>query len=356
MPLHSRRFARTAALAAVALLMALPAAANAADGVGTMTVAPTYVIDGSSMLYPVFTYTAASAINGGGITLDVPAGGTAPSAHGFDTCGTQGSCGDNPPTIDNSRTNHLTNVTPAAGNTGTIRYGLAGFNGGVTAPSSPGTSTFTAKERSSSGGTLTSLASSPAIVVGEDGTGTMTVSPVAARVSSSGNTLTFHYTATRTIASGGLTIGVPVDWSTPSATGTAAGFTTTTCSGGSVSVSGTTIRVSGMSLANGSSCDVIYGSKAAGGPRAHAPSTGGTETFSIQQESSNDANFQGITSPQVSVVGVDGGGTVSVSPTQVVNGSSPVYPVFIYTAPAGGITDGDITIDVPAGWTAPSAS
>src|SRR4051812_30899958 len=115
MPQHARRLVQPVALVAAVLLLLAPSAAFATDGVGTMTVAPTYVIDGTSGLYPVFTYTAAGAISGGEISLDVPTGWTAPSSNGFDNSGTQASCGDNPITIVSTRTIDIQNVTLGAG-------------------------------------------------------------------------------------------------------------------------------------------------------------------------------------------------------------------------------------------------
>src|SRR5262249_55497294 len=150
------------------------------------------------------------------------------------------------------------NVTLSGGSTCDIHYGINGF-GTVTATNAVGTATFTTTEKSTSGGTLTAIASSPQVVVGTDGTGTMTASPVNVTAGSTGNTLTFTYTAPRTVSGGELTTAVPAGWPTPSTTGSNAGFTTTDCPGGTVGVVSSTIQVTGINLGNGSSCHVVFG-------------------------------------------------------------------------------------------------
>ena len=148
-----------------AALDALPAAAAAADGSGTMTVpVPNPVVTGSTGNLVNFHYTAASGgLSSGEIDVTVPAGWSAPSltgsAPGYTTapCGTVAVVGS---------TIVVTGVTLAGGSSCTILYGdLAGGGPGVTAPSSPGISTFTTQEKSTAGGTLTALASSPQVSV-----------------------------------------------------------------------------------------------------------------------------------------------------------------------------------------------
>ena len=340
---------------ATAFVAVLPETAVAADGTGTMTVAPTYVINSSTGNYLVFTYTAAGALSGGEIRIDVPAGWTPPSATGFDPSGSQAGCGDNPLTVVGSQI-QVKNVTLGAGATCDIRYGLSGFNAGVTAPAATGINTFTASERSAAAGSVLPLAVSPTVNVDTDGTGTMTVNPSTALVGSGGNTHTFQYTASRSMTNGELTIFVPANWSTPSTTGNAPGFTTSTC--GTVAVVGTTIHVTGINLANLATCDTVYGATTSGGAGATAPASGGTQAFTVQHQSNiAHNNLQALAvAPTISVVAPDGTGTMTVVPSQVITGSASNYPVFTYTAGAGGLAGGEIHIDVPAGWTPPSAN
>ena len=353
-----------AAAAAVVAIIGLTFAASpamAADGSGSMTVSPTYVISGSSGNFLTFTYTAgAGGVTNGEIAVLVPTGWTTPDSNGFNAGGTNASCTGNAITVSpvmGGNQIQVTGVTLNAGDQCTIRYGLSGFNAGDTAPSSAGTNTFTTQEKSTSGGTLTNLSGgSPQVVVGNDGTGTMTVSPTRAVVNSSGNTLTFTYTAARTISSGQVTIAVPAGWSTPSTSAAAAGATTSTC--GTVGVSSSTIQITGMNMSSGASCTVTYGNKS-GGPGATAPSTGGVTpfTFTTQQESTNDSNLVALpTSPQVIVTAADGTGTIGESPSSFITSSTGNELDFTYTAPAGGLNNGKLTILVPTGWTTPDSN
>ncbi|MDX6485647.1 MAG: hypothetical protein QOF43_800, partial [Gaiellaceae bacterium] len=338
-----------AALISAICVLVLPtsAGATAGDGSGTITVAPTYTINSSTGNFFTFTYTAAAGgLSAGEITLVVPAGWSAPDTNGFNTGAINAGCGDSPVTIAGTGpwTVHITNVTLAGGATCDIHYGINGF-GTVVAPATAATYTFTTQEKSTAGGTLTSVASQPQIVVGTDGTGTMTVSPASALISSTGNTFTFHYTATRTMTAGQVHVAVPANWSAPSTTGSAPGFSTSTCPGGTVGVVGTTIQVTGINLASAAACDIVYGSTASAGPGATAPPTGGTQAFTTQQESTNDSNLQAIgTSPQVSVVAPDGSGTMTVTPTSTITSSTGNFFTFTYTAAPGGLHNGELTL------------
>jgi hypothetical protein len=350
----------TAAAVALSVLAFAASPAMASDGTGTMTVAPSYVISGSSANYLTFTYTAGSGgISGGTIALTVPTGWTTPST-GFSAGGVGGTClqdSDQFASVAGGTQIQMQDVFLSANTQCTIEYGISGFNSGDTAPSTAQTYTFTAAESTTSSGTLTNLTSGSAqVVVGNDGTGTMTVSTPHAVASSTGNTLTFTYTATRQMTSGELTIAVPSGWSTPSTTGSAPGDTTSNC--GTVGVSSSTIQVTGVTLASGGSCTVTYGNKTSG-PGVTPPATGGPTpaTFTVQQEATNDNNLNAIgSSPKVVVTGADGSGTMTVSPTNVIQSSTGNQMLFTYTAPAGGLSNGNLYIAVPSGWSAPSFS
>jgi hypothetical protein len=246
----------------------LPAAAKAfaGDGTGTMTVAPTYTINGATGKFFTFTYTAAAGgMSAGEIDLTVPAGWTAPDPDGFNPGGSNALCGDSPVVITGTGpwVIHVNNVTLTGGSTCDIHYGINTF-GTVTATNTVGTATFTTLEKSTSGGTLTTLAAgSPQVVVGTDGTGTMTASPINV-VNGTSNTVTFTYTATRTVSGGELTLAVPAGWSLPSTTGTDPGFTTSDCPGNSLAVATSTIQVTGINLANAASCHIVFGATGAG--------------------------------------------------------------------------------------------
>ena len=356
--LRVTRLVVIAAAASLGLLAFAASPAMASDGTGTMTVAPTYVVSGSTGNFLTFTYTAGSGgVSGGTIAVTVPTGWTTP-ATGFSAGGVSGTCfqdSDQFVSVTGGTQIQMQDVFLSANAQCTIEYGISGFNSGDTAPSTAQTYAFTAAESTTSSGTLTNLTSgSPQVVVGNDGTGTMTVSPAHIVASSTGNTLTFTYTATRQMTDGELTIAVPSGWSTPSTTASAPGDTTSNC--GTVGISGSTIQVTGMTLASAGSCTVVYGNKTSG-PGVTAPTSGGPlpATFTVQQEATNDSNLNAIgASPKVVVTAADGAGTMTVSPTSVIQSSTGNQMTLTYTAPAGGLDNGNINITVPSGWSAPS--
>jgi hypothetical protein len=139
-------------------------AAAATDGTGTMTTSTTSVTYGSTGHTITFTYTAATrGVANGGVHLTVPTGWSVPSttgtAAGYATAST-GSVSIVGQTIV------VLGVTLAAGHTLTINYGSKTAKGpGATASFSVGAATWTATEKSTSGGIETQLAKSPSIKV-----------------------------------------------------------------------------------------------------------------------------------------------------------------------------------------------
>jgi hypothetical protein len=138
----------------------------AATGSGTMTVTPSNVVASSTHTY-IFTYTAsAGALTNGGVTVSysawTAAGGTAPTTNASTPGYTTASAG----TLSVTTTSKLikvTGLTLSKGGTFTITFGHTGEL--VTAPSTATSYTFTAQQRSASGGTLKSLATSPSVTV-----------------------------------------------------------------------------------------------------------------------------------------------------------------------------------------------
>ena len=115
---------------------------------------------------------------------------------------------------DQSSTGGLANTrtTSAAGD-------AAGSAVGV--PFTPSTGTNAAGNAVNIGQTLALAPLAP------DGSGTLTTPTTNVAASSTGNTLTFTYTAaTGGMRNGSVTLVVPAGWSAPSTTGTAAGYTT----------------------------------------------------------------------------------------------------------------------------------
>ena len=322
----------------------------AADGSGSLDVSPTWVTAATSDNWMTFTYTVPSGgMSDGAVTLAVPAGWSAPSITPSDPGYVTASMG-----IVSVTANTLTvsGVTLAAGETLTITYGAGG---GASAPSIGGLQTWQARERSTVGGTLTDLASSPQVrVYAADGAGTLTAGTSAVGVSANNQTIAFTYTA----AAGGmwdgtLSLVVPAGWSVPSTSGKAAGYTTT--SRGTISVSGQTITITGLTVSGGDKVTIAYGSRAAKGPGAKAPGTVGLQTWQAQSQSTPTGALTDVMpSPQIAVCAADGTGTLTADPTAVSASATHQTLTFTYTAAVGGIGDGVVTLTVPNGWSAPS--
>src|SRR5262249_41585876 len=112
-------------------------------------------------------------------------------------------------------------------------------------PGSTYTYTVTAVYKS-----FTASATSGLITIADpaDGSGVLSTSTSVVQAGSSGNTVSFTYTAATGGVSGGeVDVVVPSGWSAPSTGATAAGYTT--ASSGTVVVSGQTIKVTGVTLA-----------------------------------------------------------------------------------------------------------
>ena len=195
-----------------------------------------------------------------------------------------------------SESSWTTTSTPTA----TLTNGSTGqgFGDGV-ALSSDGTTALIGADQADTGsGAAYIFESTPPP---PDGTGTMAVAPTSVTAGSTGNTLSFTYTAVAAgLSSGEIDVDVASGWSPPSTTGSSAGFTTSTC--GTVGVSGTTIEVTGVTLAGGGTCTIAYGSKTSSGPGASAPSSPTTSTFTTLEKSTAGGTLTGLgTSPQVTV-------------------------------------------------------
>src|SRR6266508_4424151 len=329
---------------------------NAADGLGTLTTGTSGVSASQTGQTVTFTYTAATGgISNGSVTLAVPTGWSAPSTTSSNAGYTTASSG----TVSvASQTITVSSLTVSGGSTFTITYGdTSGGGPGPTATSSTGAQTWQAQAKSTSGGSLTNLASSPGITVyAADGSGTLTTPTTNVSASQTGRTLTFTYTAaTGGISNGSVTLDVPSGWSAPSTTGSNAGYST--LSAGTLSVSSQSITVSSLTLAGGATFTITYGSTAGGGPGATATSTTGAQTWQSQQKSASGGTLTNLgSSPSITAYAADGSGTLTTPTTTVAIGSSGNTITFTYTAATGGLSNGTLTVDVPSGWSAPSTT
>jgi Bacterial Ig domain len=324
----------------------------AADGAGTVVSSLSAVSGSQTGLTETLTYTApAGGLLNGSITVAVPAGWTAPSTSagpGFTTAsvGVVSVLG---------QTITVTGVTRTVGQTVVITYGSGAT---ATAAAGPGAQTWQVKEASTAGGLLTSIGASPAITIyAPDASGTATTATTNVSASQAGNTVAFTYTvAAGDMLAGGVKLTIPAGWTAPSIVVNNAGYTTS--STGVVAVAAQVVTVSGITLAAGSTVTITYGSKAGGGPGATATAATGAQTWQLQQRSTAGGVFAnlGAGSPSITVNAANGSGTMVASTNNVSASQTGRTITFTYTAAAGGMVNGVVTVAAPAGWTAPSTT
>ena len=397
-----------AAMSCTAMVMlpgraAGPAAGNALAPVtaGTMSVSPGTAIAGVPITLG-FTFTPTVTFKQGTLSLTVPPGWTAPSttagAPGYASAtDAQAGCaspcqlpvGVNGMTITVSGLNLSPSLSPTQPDTMTITYSMATAGGGASGD-------FTATAQApTAGGTQLGVPVPPVTVTPcPDGTGTMTVAPGTATVSGT-SPLDFRYQAAGCgVQPGGLVVlTVPPGWPAPTQTAGAPGYTTVsggTGPGGtgpgaaSLQVSGQVIAVgfARTALQPGASVTINYAP-------AHDPAIPGSYTFAAAERATSVGQLAALADGSPAVVltvvsasttgsagtptgsATSSAGHPSPSPDQTARPGGPgtmtVQPrtvtasrystlTFTYTAgPAGLALSGAVAVQVPAGWTAPSA-
>ena len=322
----------------------------AADGAGTVASSLATVSGSQTGLIETLTYTApAGGLSNGTLTVAVPVGWTAPATSagpGF-TTSSVGAVSVAGQTIT------VSGVTRTAGQTVVITYGSGAT---ATAPAAPGAQTWLVREASTAGGVLASIAASPTITIyAPDASGSATTPATNVSASQIGNTVVFTYTAaTGGMLNGAIRLTIPAGWSAPSVTGASAGYTTSSV--GTVAVAAQVVTVSGVTLAAGSTVTITYGSRASAGPGATAAAAIGAQTWLLQQRSTVGGAFTnlGAGSPSITINAANGSGTMVASINNVSASQPGRTMTFTYTAAAGGMVNGAVTVLAPAGWTAPS--
>ena len=163
---------------------------NAADGSGTAVITPVTVLAGTTHTEALTFTTPAGGMTNGAVSMDVPAGWTPPqkttnNAAGYTTATAAGIgvpvgniaiSGAGPWTVT------ISSLNLNAGQSVVITYGDVSSSalGVATATTSTGVGTWTSKQKSTAGGTLTPIGASPTVTVNNaaDGTGTNTVTPL----------------------------------------------------------------------------------------------------------------------------------------------------------------------------------
>ena len=197
-----------------------------------------------------------------------------------------------------------------------------------------------------------------------DGSGTVTASFTTASASRTGLTQTLTYTpAAGSMANGDVSFVVPAGWTAPQATtASAAGYVTATGGSGTntIAVTGTgpwTVTVSGVTLNQGAAQTLVmkYGDTSGVGAGATASATTGGVVWTTKQRSSSRGALTNLAAqPTITVYAADGTGTVASSLSAVSGSQAALTETLTYTAPAGGLSNGTLTVAVPAGWTSPA--
>jgi hypothetical protein len=361
---RSRRLLLTlAALAACAVgVPGLAHATPSPDGTGTLDYLGVPVGNGSTENYLPFAFSLDSGeeFQNGALEIAVPAGWSAPSTNSADEGYTTSDCG----TVSTAgQIITVTGITLTGSNFCSVVYG--DFPGpGVAAPTTPGPVSFAAQTKSTAGGTLTPVGTSPSVdVLAPDGSGTMTTPTDVVMPATTGHIIEFTYTAAYGgIFDGMVALTVPPGWSPPSDSDpTAEGFTTTDAGCGCLFVVDRTIYVDFLVLSVFGEPDhfkITYGDTSGGGPGAIAPSTPGRYGWRSASQASCDceARLRRLAaSPMIRVLAPDGSGTMTVAPTKVSAGSHTTA-VVNYKAVPGGMQDGAVSVEVPADWSPPSTN
>jgi hypothetical protein len=236
----------------------------------------------------------------------------------------------------------------------------------ATAPGSAGPASFTATEQFRSSPPVTLQVTAPPVTVGcpPGQAGTVSVTPQSVPAASS-TTLMFSYTAGSCALGPGssVSVTVPSGWTPPDTVSGTHGFVAS--ASGPVSVSGPVITVPAANLEPGTVVSFEY-------EAAQAPGSPGSSTFTATEQSGPGGAAQDLTSPPVVVVTPSrvitttppppppppppgGAGTMTVTPGRVTTAHRSTLR-FTYTAAQAGLSrSGEVTVEVPAGWTVPSA-
>src|SRR3954452_12829040 len=118
-----------------------------------------------------------------------------------------------------------------------------------------------------------------------DGSGAMTVAQTYVINRRTGNYLTFTYTAAGGgISNGEIDVVVPAGWTTPDANGFNAGGSNADC--GSLGVTGSRMKVTGVTLSGGATCSIRYGLSGFNAGDT-APAGTGINTFTTKEKSTS---------------------------------------------------------------------
>jgi len=342
------------------------AVTNVEKGKGTVTFTPETVASASSGNQLTFDFKAAGTMNGGSVSMEVPATWSEPQL-------TQGIEG------------FVTASTPSGGSVGAVSvsglvvtvpidtlgpdqiiriiYGSGSGSSGAVAQDNAGGATFVFKTKGSSGDDFASILKPATITVtnAPDGSGTVSVAPTAVTAGSV-QELLFTYKPAGTINGGKVQITVPSNWTSPQGA-SGRGFTTAETDPGAalgtLTFAGKSVIVPIAALTVGQTVRIKYGS-GGGSNGVIVPPELGPVVFAAKSQGLTDQQggqlIELISAPPVVTVGAagDGSGTATVTAaTAPVTAGSTGNTVTVIFIAAGPMTDGGVSLDVPTGWSPP---
>ena len=356
----------------------------AADGTGTVVVAPLMVRAADDNVALTFTYTSTQTINDGELRFTVPSGWSAPQvsdagAAGYTVVGGNGLGTADAPAGKRYITVPIISVTK--GDTITITFGAAD-DGKAMAPAAVGPSVFTFAVRGTSDGALQAISSgSPSVTVqpqasGKSKSATAMVSDGqgALYAGQDGRQITVVYTAAGQMVQGEVQLTIPpkattsdgLGWSAPTAdnvtvTASTGGSVGTIEYGGSLAVPTQAVTADGVNLMSGGTLTFVYTGKVqptAGDASFGVGTKGGLETDTAFVAVSNPADPDSIMLAIPVGEAKKGSGTAEIADadTVVAPGATGETITFTYTAVGEISYPREFRVRVPAGWSAPSSA
>ena len=363
---------------------------NIMDGAGMAVLSPSSLEAGSSHRVVEVTFTAAGTMDGGNVSLEIPAGwgdvqSKDPTQRNYVSVRGDGITGE--PNTDGGRRIIASLDKLAAG--GSFRFiigsGTGGANNGVEVQDTVGFADFTIKSDGDGDTVYAAIASTlefkdrekirnpdktgkiykdaagilkTKVTSALDGTGMVTVEPVEVRAADANVRLVFTYTPTQTIEDGALKLTVPSSWSKPQVEEDGRpGYTEAEgpSLGSATDDDKFSVTIPIISLDKDQDpIKITYGATDAG--RAMASTVVGTDSFKFEMKGHADGHFRALRDqPTVTVKRQASGmgkAVLAVEGDALHAGDMDRKITVVYTA-AGQMVAGKVRLTIPAGWSVP---
>ena len=364
---------------------------NIMDGTGMAVLSPSSLEAGSSHRVVEVTFTAAGTMDGGNVSLEIPAGwgdvqSTDPTQRNYVSVRGDGITSE--PNTDGGRRIIAALGKLAAGDSFRfiIGSGTGGANNGVEVQDTVGFADFTIKSDGDGDTVYAAIASTlefkdrekirnpdktgkiykdaagilkTKVTSALDGTGMVTVEPVEVRAADANVRLVFTYTPTQTIEDGALKLTVPSGWSKPQVEEDGRpGYTEAEgpSLGSATDDDKFSVTIPIISLDKDQDpIKITYGATDAG--RAMASTVVGTESFKFEMKGHADGHFRVLRDqPTVEVKRQASGmgkAVLAVEGDALYAGDMDRKITVVYTA-AGQMVAGKVRLTIPDKWSSPT--